>query len=649
MNNNSKYFTLILVFILLVGMVLRFWNFWEIPFTYDELSALSRLQFDSLSEIIRFGVTPDGHPAGVHVFLYYWIGLFGDREFVVKLPFLLAGLAAIFVSYRIGSLWFNKTTGILTAVYVSSLQMMVMYSQIARPYISGLLLTLLMVLYWSKYFFRGNKTRDLVLFVIFASLSTYNHHFSLLFAAIVGISGLWFINARNRLLYLFSGIVIFVLYIPHLPVFYSQLVQGGIGGVGGWLSKPTPYFLFEYLNWLFHFSIVVWVVFITVWLFAIYTKGDMTQPDDAAKKRKLLLMWFFLPIIVGYLYSIFVNPVLQYSLLIFSTPYLFFLFFSVVKNITSKYLVLLVVLVFLVNISSLIWKRQYYDIFYKQPAEAIVEKAVQLESAQFPNDVFLIDNYIPFYNTYYFNKYNKEIPHYTTRNKEVDLAGFIDLVKDIEENVVITSGLKPDYFQIVKEKFPFVLEFERGFTFEQYTFSKIEPEQESNLTIKAVAATSFKYQMGNWRIKQEHIETDSSDGSSVFHLKPDLKYGPYITLPLKEITDNQYLFIDIHLQVQLQGDKDQSGLVVVIKKGEETLWWKSVNFNKFEPKNGEWTDVYLTADLLAAIGQKEDVEGCRLETFLWNPDAGDYLIRMYKITTRPGNPYRYGLFYDIED
>jgi hypothetical protein len=649
MKNQSKYFFLILVLILVVGLVLRYWKFWEIPFTYDELSALSRLQFDNLSSLLKFGVKPDGHPAGVHVFLYYWIKLFGDGETVVKLPFLLAGLASIYLVYRIGLLWFNNTVGILSAVYISSLQLTVMFSQIARPYISGLFLTLMMVLYWSRYFFNGCKTRNLVGFVIFASLSTYNHHFSLLFAAIVGISGLWFVNAKNRLLYLFSGIVIFVLYIPHLPIFYSQLIQGGIGGVGGWLNKPGPFFLFEFLDWLFHFCTVVWMVLLVVWLYGIYAEGDMTQPNDAAKKRKILLLWFFLPLIIGYLYSVLINPVLQYSMLIFSTPYLFILFFSPVKNIAAHKALLLVVLVLFVNIISLVWVRDYYKLFYNQPYERAVKNANKLDLLQFKDEVFLIDDYIPFYNEYYLEKYNSNTPYFTTRNKDLTIADFKDVLKNIDKNVLVASGLKVDYFQLIKEKFPHLLRYNQGLTYEEYIFSKTLPEGEKELTYNVVAATNFKYELRDCEIKEKYVEIDSIDDLSVFHLKPELKYGPFINIPLEEITDSRYLFIDFHLEVQLQGEKEEAAVVVILKKGEATLWWKSVTFSEFEPKKGEWTNVYLTMDLMTAIGQKEEIEGCEFKTFIWNPESSDYLIRLYKITSRPGNPYRYGLIYNFED
>jgi len=213
---------------------------------HDELSALSRLQFDNFTDLIREGVMlGDTHPAGVQVFLYYWTAFVGTSEILVKLPFIISGIS-IWISYLIGKLWFDGTTGLLTAVYISSLQFFVMYSQIARPYVSGLLITLLMVYLWSLYFFKKRKSIYLILYVLFGAMAAYNHHFSLLFAAIVGVSGLFLVKKKDLIPYTISGFAIFVLYIPHLHIFFSQLGQEGIGGAGGWLAKPEPIFFFNF-------------------------------------------------------------------------------------------------------------------------------------------------------------------------------------------------------------------------------------------------------------------------------------------------------------------------------------------------------------------------------------------------------------------
>ena len=142
MENNQKPYLTLVILILIVGSFLRFWNYFSIPFMFDELSAMGRTTYDTFSDVIRFGVVErDSHPAGVQVFLYYWVQLFGNSEPVVKLPFLIAGIASIWVSYKIGELWFGKPTAILTAAFVSSLQLFVMYSQIAG-HISAVYLSL---------------------------------------------------------------------------------------------------------------------------------------------------------------------------------------------------------------------------------------------------------------------------------------------------------------------------------------------------------------------------------------------------------------------------------------------------------------------------------------------------------------------------
>ena len=140
----------ILFIILVVSVVLRIFHFSEIPFTHDEFSALFRLDFESFSALIEYGVKIDGHPAGVQVFLFYWGKIFGFTEQTIKFPFIVFGVLSVYFTYLIGKQWFNETVGLLSAAIVSSLQFTVMFSQIARPYISGLFFSLMLVYYLTK-------------------------------------------------------------------------------------------------------------------------------------------------------------------------------------------------------------------------------------------------------------------------------------------------------------------------------------------------------------------------------------------------------------------------------------------------------------------------------------------------------------------
>lgn len=631
---------LLLFFIILAGTLLRFWHFQDIPFTFDELSAMSRTQFDSFRDLIRVGVVEkDSHPAGIQVFLYYWSMLFGESEMVIKLPFLLAGVASIYLAYRIGEIWFGKTVGILTATYLSSLQLFVMYSQMARPYVSGLFFTLFAVLFWSKYFFRSFKIKFLAGFVVFSALAAYNHYFSLLFVTVLGISGLFLVQRKNLLVYFMSGLAILILYIPHLSVIFAQAEKGTIGG---WLSEPGPYFLLEFSYWLFHQSLIPIMVFVLIIAIGFFMKKTSLKMSLLSKKRWLLLLWLLPAPVFGYIYSYTKEPILQYSLLIFTTPYLFLLLFSFVGEWKMKPLVTAVILIWAVNISTLVAGQHYYQHFYRQPFNQMVKNAVALE-ADYEEEVFIISDYIPYYTEYYFRKYDQELPFYTTRNKDVSILDFKKMLLGINQDIVITSGLDDIYFQLILEQFPYWEEFETGFTYEQYVFSK------NNLNIHtapgrtSITETTFDKNDYDWQYSEDHMVTDTSSGDHFYLMTADETYGPKIEIPLSELMDDIYQIID--MEVEIVGADANLNAVIVgeIKKGEELVHWQGSDFSVFGIETGKRQKIFLTMDIQKAMSNKNKIDDQILRFYIWNRGKQQFAIPHIKIFMRPGNPARYRL------
>jgi len=207
---------LLIFLIILAGAVLRFYDYGSIPFTHDEFSAIFRTHFSSFHDLIAKGVVVDTHPAGVQVFLYYWVKIFGISEPLVKLPFTIFSLFSVYLIYSIGRRWFSPTTGLLAASFLSFLQYPVMYGQIARPYASGLFLVLLMVYFWTRLMLEPGKRYYLNLagYILSSALCAYNHHFSLLFCGIAGLTGVFIIGKPRRVSFVLSWFVIFLLYIP---------------------------------------------------------------------------------------------------------------------------------------------------------------------------------------------------------------------------------------------------------------------------------------------------------------------------------------------------------------------------------------------------------------------------------------------------
>ncbi len=642
MRLNSKNQTGLFIFlIMLTGIILRCWHLMDIPFTFDELSAMSRTQFDSIRDLIRVGVIEkDSHPAGIQVFLYYWTLFFGEREYVVKLPFIVAGVASIYLAFRIGVIWFGRTAGILTATYMSSLQLFVMYSQIARPYASGLFFTLFAVLFWSLYFFKLPKIKFLTGFVVFSALAAYNHYFSLMFVTVLGISGLFLVNRKNLLAYLLSGLAILVLYVPHLPIIFAQ---AGRGTIGGWLGEPGPYFLLKFSYWLFHDSFIPITVLITIIVTGLLMNITSLKIDLACKKRWLLSLWLIPAPVFGYIYSYTKEPILQYSLLIFTAPYLFLLLFSFVGEWKMKPMIIGVLLILSVNISTLVAGKHYYQHFYRQPFNQMVKNAIPLETDN-EKEVFIINDYIPYYTEYYFRKYDQEFPFYTTRNKDISISDFKMMLSEIDQDILLTSGIDDIYFQVILEQFPNWEGFETGFTYEQYIFSKNDLNVNKAPVRKLIALTNFNHGLDTkWHYNEQHIIYDTSSGINGYIVKDDEFYGPKIEIPLIDLMSDIYHIIDVEVEIEHAEPSLNAVIVGEIKSGEELVHWQGSDFLAFRPETKKPQKIFLTMDIQKAMSDKNKINDQIVRFYIWNRGNQQFSVQYIKLFLRPGNPDRYRL------
>lgn len=640
----NKISEILLIIILLVGISLRFYDFHLLPFTWDELSAWNRLHFNSLSELIELGIKPDGHPAGVQVFLYYWTHLFGEKEWLVKLPFALMGVSSIYVFYKIAEIWWNKHIALISASFMASLQFFVLYSTIARPYISGLFLTLLMMYYWSQFMFNKPLRKYLIGFIIFASLSAYNHHFSLLFAAIVGISGLFIIPKKHLRDYIISGILIFLLYAPHLPVFFHQLGIGGIGGTGRWLAKPSPNFILEFLHWAFHYSPFVIGSIILLIIIGILQKKNDIIDSKKLSKRMLLLSWFLLPILIGYFYSRLVNPVIQYSMLIFSFPYLLLFIFSGIKRIKAQYLILIIFGILTINITSLIYSRQHYSILLKQPFDKSAQALKEQENKK-PNNTFLIYNTIITYQDYYLKKHKIEyVPNYSIYNTAITSIQFDSLLRSINKDQVLLCGLPENLITIAQNRFPYFIERIDGYTYESYLLSKKKVQNKQLNTL--IDSLNFKNSNSNWSIKKSRVELDSL-GKQCFTYKENQEWGFNFSDSLKNIIPYYGCIIDFQADIFTTDENLNANWACTFSSLNYEQVWRGLDMKHNLIKTPLGYKLYFSLDTRLLMND-DDYNSCILKTYFWNSNKQSFNISGLRMYYREPNPIKYGLFYPID-
>lgn len=628
-----------LAFIFIIAALLRFYNFFELPYMWDELSALSRLQFNSFSELIEKGIKPDGHPAGVQTFLYYWTQLFGKTEWIVKLPFNLMGLTSIYLFFKIGQTWFGEKSGLLAASFMATLQFFVLYSPIARPYISGLFLTLMMVHYWSLYMFQTPHRKYLLGFIIFAALSAYNHHFSLLFAAIVGFSGLFTIDKSQAKDYIISGVLIFVLYLPHIPIFIHQLGVGGVGGEGRWLATPSYNFPLVFIDWAFQFSNTILILVGAFFVYSIF--GDKnTCPNRKITKNALLISWFLLPLIIGLGYSLYINPVIQYSMLIFSFPYLLLLIGSGIEKMKWWAFYPSILLIIVLNSFNLIENRKHFEIIFKQPFDLTGQMLKENNDLK-QGKTFTIFNTIEDYQTYYFDKYNINKPeHFNIYKKEMSSKEFSQVVSERKEDFILASKLPTNFIPIIQLHYPNLQKRVDGYTVENYLFTKSQiPDSQHNQKITRFSEESINL---NWEYNASRFKKVSLDISAYEFNEKD-EWGLSYSDSISNLHIEPGVTIEIVAEIVCDTNFINALLVSTINTASGEKIWRGASMSLIAtPKRNHYKAIQtLDTKILMSY---EDWNGSELKHYIWNKGKENFKIQSINITARPNNPIRYGLF-----
>jgi 4-amino-4-deoxy-L-arabinose transferase-like glycosyltransferase len=121
-----------LLLLLISALVVRIWFLFQ-PIRYDE--AFTFLQF--ASKPLYRGLSdysyPNNHP--LHTFLVHIAHrIFGSQPWVIRLPACCAGLLTVAASYVTSRIVFDKRCALLTAAFVASSPMLILYSTNARGY-----------------------------------------------------------------------------------------------------------------------------------------------------------------------------------------------------------------------------------------------------------------------------------------------------------------------------------------------------------------------------------------------------------------------------------------------------------------------------------------------------------------------------------
>lgn len=625
---------LALLFVL-IGTVMRFYNYWDWSLSNDELSAMARLQFPSFAEMIEKGVKfDDMHPMGVQSFLWLWTHIVGLSDAMFRLPFVLMGSFSLVFFYLIAAKWFNKTTALFSLAVFSALQFPILYSQLARPYSPGMLFSLIFVYAWTNILFSDStlSTKKFSkwnwLLVLSGSAAMYTHYFSFMFVGIVGLSGLFFLKKESYLSYFVSGVLMFLLYIPNINVFLYQFGVGGLGGPEGWLGPPQKDAIWKYVLYGFNSDYILTAALLITFLMSLfYFKGH-------GERRFKLLAFFFamLPAVIAYFYSIFKNPVFQYSILIFGFPFLVMCIFAnlpVVKwnKITSS----LLAVAFMMTFVSTVFAQRFYSTEHFAVFKDLAEKISACSDKYGRDNIDYTVNVIkPYYFDHYANAQKNKVEFLQYRcNQSSDYREFDSLLSVSSKPFFLHAWSNnyhaPELELRIKKYFPFVAERDTHFNAGLVLYSK---KDLGNVVYnpEVVYDETNDFEKDLWGVDHKMLKESSEafSGKMISWVDSTMEYSATFQARTDNIglARDRTLLVSLQIKMLVQPLFDKLMLVVSVedKEGKSKVW-RSEQVEPYKINPGKWNSIYYGYKYVEDINP-DDI----IKIYVYNP--GKYYVEL---------------------
>lgn len=615
-------------FLLLLALaaLLRCWDLAHMPYSHDEVSALTRI-FPSLQETVRVGVMEqDTHPPGVQVFEWLWTRLFGMQEWVVKLPFIVMSLAAIALLYRFAYAWCGGTVALLGTVLFATLQYTVLYGQLARPYAAGLF-TVALLADQLTVFQRTGTRRSLIMAVVAAVLSAYVHHFALLVAGLLYLTWLAWSTGNQRRQLLVGAAIGALCYAPNILITLRQL---GMGGLQDWLHAPGATWPLAYAWWLAHCSWWFAAVWVALLIGSILGR---TKGSGAPRLWVLALVVGLLPLLIGFGYSVWRAPVLQYSVVLFSFPFLLLPALSGWKYLPSTWGRGATISTALIATITLITTRAHFRTAYDSPYVAITKGILAGPAAGHTSVVHIDPRMLSFHLQHWGVT---EVPPYLNLfgHTAHQTDSLLDHVEGLAVFLGITASAVPEVPALVRARFPFLQARHDMVEGQTFRFSAIPAGS-------AIDDHTFHSLITPHALRGEGWNVDGSvpvrrDTTTSYPVPPhwDLTGRPF-GIVFEGTLDS--LGAGGNDVIEAVADVSGAGLRLVaeLRQADSTLFYR---FG--ESRAGEHQRA-VVALKLADIAAPPDAQ---LKVYVWNHAEGPVEVRAVEVQVRAGDPWLYGLY-----
>ena len=618
--------------------MLRFTISFTHSYSSDELSAITRLKINGLSNILEFGVmTGDMHPAGVQLFEEFWSSIFGTSELTLRLPFVVMGVLSICLTYLLGKTYLNKKSGLIAAALLTVTYFPILHSELARPYSPGLLFSLLVAWFWFRVLLiqssesnklSENKWLNVIGLAVSFALAMYTHYFAFMFVGFIGLTGLFFLKKETLLPYLTAGALGILLFLPHLNItIYHLSIDGGLQ----WLARPDKTWLFQFIFHAFNESYTFLITIVGVVLIVLYKNKTITSINVTPNRKNVYIfgLWFFGIYVVAHIFSFISSPILKFPVMLFPLPFLFLLIGNIFSKLTDKYFNIVFSAIILIGVCSTIIEKDLYGNKHFGVFKELVEPISDWRKTYGEDNIHL---YMNVSNPNYLNYYATQQSDSLIFDRDVmafneDISIRQELLNSDKDYCIVGYSARltlPQIYETCKEFYPVILDYKKLNNCAVFLLARsgktFKPKQQIIAEFKTTQNNS------GWKFQKEKSYSNFyvSDSTNI--------YGPDYIFKKSDLTVDFDYYLKLIVEAESNSTNEltisltakRNGEPVTDKNGKDI--WEGHDLETMINTSGSDERGYFALNIPKSIEPTDDIQ-----ISLWNRNGQPIKIKSIKI------------------
>jgi len=371
---------IILFFVITFGSILRIYELGRESLHIDEAATAIGSSLPSIPALIQYWFSV-GHQSPYFLMMHYWIKLFGQSEFALRLPSAVFGVMSIYIMFLLARRLFNnEKTALLSSYLLAVSTINIYYSQCARPYSIVVFLVLMSFLFLLRALEKNTKPlwATYICFTLF-SLLINTSTLPILICHLLFIVLFWtryrsYIKP-GRIALVFG--LILLAYLPFLVMFIRPNIR--------YIDAAGRFSMLSLNTFMHHFNIfggeiyqeimyanptrnpaliiptnIFGIMLSMLCLAGVFNSLKARNRNRECKTVTLLTLWLAIPIVLPFIFSHLVAPVfgpVRYVLYVSCAYYL--LIGKGVMSLKKNLRLLLLTFIVLMGLVSL---QEYYRV-----------------------------------------------------------------------------------------------------------------------------------------------------------------------------------------------------------------------------------------------------------------------------------------------